>query len=334
MKEDAGLITSVLMPVIDTYKDAAAALSGCHSFGIDRECCELDVTLITNEERPSSSLRVGENYVDLVFLNEKEALKPSNPEIAASLAFAKPVKDANLIISTSVAASQALLESSLELSAQGRLTSCLKSLGRADESMGRENLRVANYWLLTASYEFAYAWLYHRRVVPSPSHIFSQMKTRSQGSSKDFEAFSLGAGLTRASRKDCLARLDGLALLYDLVGTRQQTAPHHSRPVNDVAFQIVRRKADFLASTMEHAESYSFLGLEVSQLIYSISSSRDVQEDAYSRGISVDTVLSQEKEGLLGDRLVRDLGLVRPSQQVKVGIEMCRERLSKLARII
>ena len=125
----------LLRPILDMYMDSAIALSGCHAEGLERDSCELDVLIVGNQGRTSTSVRIGGVHMDLIFVSEKEALKPSNPEHAASMAHSRPVRDASLVISTSAAAATAVLADSCHKSTRGRLASALKSLGRADEAL-------------------------------------------------------------------------------------------------------------------------------------------------------------------------------------------------------
>jgi hypothetical protein len=321
------------MPILDTYKDAAAALVGCHGLGIQRESCELDVLLVTNEPRRPVSVKSGNVYLDLYFLSEKEALRPTEPEVAVSLAHASPVRDTRMIISTGIAACQAVMDTNMNRSAQIRLTSCLKSLGRAEDCASREDIWTSNYWLLSASYEFAYAWLFSQGVVPSPSHLLAQAKVRSKGKAKDFVAFSAGAGLKRASRKECAARLEGISVLYDLLGARQMQDRHPPSASPEVEFEIVKRKTGQLASSMEHAESYSFQGLEVVRLLARISESQGPAVEPFAKA-AVEGILGKGGPRLLSEGLVRDLGLARPLTEAIQASATIKDRVSDLARRI
>ena len=334
MKGLSGLVVNQLRPVLDTYLNAAVTVVGCRAEGFNRNACELDVVLVTNEIRPPVAIRSGDALFDLYFMTEKEALRPRNPEVAVALAHSKPVRDTNLILSTSVAANQAVFEVEARRSAQHRLTACLKSLGRSGESLVLGNSRAASYWLMSGAYDFAYAWLYSQEVAPSPSHLLWQLRGTAKGSPKSFESFSNGAGLTDASRRGCLARLEGLSLLYDLVKTRRSAIGPPGTISTDVSFQIVKRKADQLAEEIEHAESYSFLGIEVIYLLAAVSKSGDRSSLSQAGRRTLQGVLSEGGPKLLGDRLVHDLGLDRPRDEVKDSLSSLQRRVSTLARRI
>ncbi len=329
---EAGPIASVLRPVLDTYMDAAVAVVGCHATGISRGSCELDVVLVTNEARPYAAVRFGDRFFDLYFITQKEALKPANPEVAMSLAHSRPVRDASLVLSTSLASNQAVVNDNARKCSRLRLTSCLKALARTDESLSQDRVRAANYWLLSASYDFAYAWLYGQEVVPSPSHLLRQLKDHSKGGFLNFEAFSKGAGLGRSSRRECEVRLEGVSVLYDLVNTMQAENYDPGFSISQVGFEIVKKKAEHMAQMMEHAESYSFLGNEVTRALIAASRTKRGGAGRPERAAGVTYLLSERGQGLLGDKLVRDLGLERSKGDVKEALAAIRGRVAKLAR--
>jgi hypothetical protein len=333
VKRGPGSIADILHPVLDTYRDSAVAVVGCHSAGIARESCEIDVLVVSDEWRGPTSIRLGETFCDLSFLSEKESLNPTDPEVAVSLANSKVIRDSGLVLSTSVAANQAVLGANAVRSSQRRLAACLKALSRTDEALLRGAKRDANYWVLSASYEFASSWLYSLEVIPSPSHLLQQLKEHSKGSGRNFEAFSKGAGLEIASRKECGDRLEGLSLLYDLLGSTQAGASAQPSST-EVGFRIVRRKAEQLAYLKEHAESYSYLGGEVVRAVLAVDSSVRPAKGTRGHDTEVLSSLSDEQGGLLSGRLVRELGLERPVPGVEGALELLKDRAAKLARRI
>jgi len=333
VKGESGSIAALLRPVLDTYRESAVAVVGCHSTGIARDSCELDVLLVSDERRGATSFRMGRVFCDLDFITEKETLSPADPEAGMSLAQSKVVRDSGLVLSTSVAANQAVMGELAVRATQARLAACLKALSRTDEALLRGEKRDANFWVLAASYEFARSWLYSLEVIPSPSHLLGQLKDHSRGSGRNFEAFVLGAGLEIASRKECADRLEGLSLLYDLLSSPR--AGTNQRPTaTDVGYQIVKAKAADLADLKEHAESYSFLGGEVVRVVLAVSGSVRVEGQGRRHDQDVLSSLSDERKGLLSGRLVRELGLERPTSEVERSLAMLKERAAKLARKI
>jgi len=322
MKARFGPAATALRPVLDTYRDSAVALVGCNSRDIGRYSCELDALVVTNDRRLPTSLRIGDVYVDLSFASEKEALKPSNPENAMSIATARPVRDLSLLLSTSAAANAAVF-SELSKKASGiRLASALKILGRADSALAKAARIDADFWLLAASYEFGYALLLAREVVPSPSHLLAQLREGSKGSPRGFEGLSIGSGLEAASRAGCGARLEGLTVLHDLLreGSVEPTAESEWPKVRT---EIVVAKAQELMTRVELAECYSFLGQELVD---------DMMNLLRSHPKRTLTSLTEGKDRLLGERLARQLGLARGEKALKSGLEVLRQQVSVLAR--
>jgi hypothetical protein len=332
MRSAPSPVADLLRPVLDTYRDAAVAVVGCHAAGISRKSCEVDAVVVMNERRNPNTIRLGGTYCDLYFISEKEALKPTDPEVAASLAQSKVVRDTSLTLSTSIAASQAVFEENTKRCSRQRLAACLKALGRTDEAFSQNRTADADYWVLTASYDYAYSWLYSLGVVPAPSHLLRQLKENSKGRARDFEAFVKGAGLEMSSRGECSSRLEGLSLLYDLLSTGRSDAGGTQLSSSENSFQIVKGKAEEMADLREHTDNYSFLGLEVTRLLLLVERARPPGGVPGERGQRLVSSLSDEKQGLLSGRLIRDLGLVRSSDDVREALELLKERAAKLAR--
>ena len=171
------------------------------------------MVLLAEEARPEGSVKVGADYCDLIVMTEKEVLGPGDPEVAVALSSLVPVKDNSLILSTSTASHAAMLTENAQESARQRLASSVKALGRADDALSEKASRDADFWLLSASYDMAYAWLYSVEEVPAPSHLLAQLKRNSRGSPRRYETFSKAAGLERASRARCEARLEAVSVL-------------------------------------------------------------------------------------------------------------------------
>jgi len=225
MKGRAVPASTLLRPILDTYMDSAVAVIGCNSRGFERYSCEFDVLVVTGDRRTPTSVKIGEAFIDLLFVPEKEALKPRNPEHAMSIALAKPLRDSSLVLSTSSAANLAVFSESAKKASGTRLASALKILGRADAALSKESIVDADFWLLAASYEFGYAWLLSKECLPSPSHLLAQLREYSKDNPRGFEGVSIGSGLEAAGRAGCGARLEGVSVLHDLLREDQGMRP-------------------------------------------------------------------------------------------------------------
>ena len=321
MRGKLSAAAAVLRPVLDTYMDSAVAVVGCCSGGIARYSCEYDVLVVGSEKRPPRSLRVGNEFVDLAFATEKDVLKPADPEHAMSLASAKPIRDTSLVLSTASAASSATLAESAGRASRTRLASALKSIGRAEVALSRKACTDADFWLLAASYEFAYALLLTREVLPSPSHLLSQLRS-AKGAPRSFEGVSIGSGLEAAGRAGCGARLEGVTVLHDLLreGSRPQAAESDWPQVRT---DILSAKANELTTRVELAECYSFLGQELVD---------DMMELMQKRPKSTLASLTSGRDRLLGERLVRQLGLIRTEEGIRAGLGVLKEQVNSLAK--
>lgn len=331
MEEERGPVAQLLRPILDTYMDGAVALIGCHTLGIERESCEYDVAVVTNDSHPKNSVRVGGLYFDLFFMTEKEALKPSDPEVAVSMASAKTVRDNSLVISTGSAAALAVLSESAARCAGNRLAACVKAMGRADEALSKSAPQDADFWLLSAAYDFAFAWLYSLEVRPAPSHLLEQLRSHSKGSSRRYEAFSRAAGLERASRTECELRLDSVSVLFDVLDA-PHAEPEVAKPSSTrVTYQIVKQKSDQLGRTIQHADCYSFLGYQVADTVQALSRFRASEGIGSEQSLLVSS-LSKGQERLISETVVQGLGLRRQERTLREGLSALREQVSSLAK--
>ena len=322
MKAKPGPVATLLRPILDTYMDSAVALVGCNSRDIGRYSCELDVLVVTGERRPPTSLRIGGTFVDLRFASEKEVLKPVDPERAMSMATARTVRDSSLVLSTSSAANFAVYGESARKAGETRLASALKILGRSESALANGALRDADFWLLAASYEFGYALLLSTEVLPSPSHLLYQLREGPKGNPLGFEGLSKGSGLEAAGRAGCGARLEGITVLHDLLREGAREAGAESEWPKERT-DIVSAKAQELMTRVELAECYSYLGQELVDGIMTLLKRHP------KRTL---TSLTEGKDRLLGERLVRQLGLARNGDAVKSGIGVLKQQVSVLAR--
>ena len=270
--------------------------------------------------------------MDLIFVDEKRTLKAPDPEVAASMAQVYPVRDPSMLISTSSSAAAAVFSDSCKRSMRARLASALKSLGRSDDALSKDSVKEADFWLLAASFDYAHALLYSREVLPCRSHIIGQLKALPRGTSKSFEAFSIGAGLQKSSRTSCTSRLDGVGVLQDVLRGSQNVKTNVSGTWSDARLEIVRAKAQELSTRMEHAESYSFLGQEVVQGIREVALAPSMPDlNRPSKAPDVSHVFTGGRQ-LLGDRLLRELGLSRVESVVRDSLSAIRDQVYALAK--
>ena len=320
-----------IRPVLDMYMNAAVAVVGCHSLGVERGSCELDLLVVTDESRPPTTARLGKMHVDLYFSSEKEALKPSNPEYSVALAFAKPIKDASLVLSTSLTANTAVLVDSSRRSARARLASSLKALGRSEDALARSSTKEADFWLQAASYDYAYAWVYSSDSMPCPSHLLGQLRGISKGVHRGFEAFTKGAGLELGSRMSSASRADGIGIIHDLIRRRKEPGPADQSSWSMARTDVVKAKADDLSQAGELAECYSYLGIESLRALAGLTrrTSRGPVGDPGQQRI---TALFAGDKKLLGDALLSELGYGRDRKKLEEGFQALKEQVPRLSK--
>jgi hypothetical protein len=312
------------------YMGSAVGVTGCHAEGLQRNSCELDVLIVGPEKRQATTARIGGFYMDLAFIDEKEALKPTSPELAASLAHVKPIRDSTMVISTSTAAATAVYSDSCRKAGNGRLAAAVKLLGRSSESLAKGNPREADFWLLVASYHYAYAWLYAGEALPAPSHLLRQLKAHSKDSPAYLGAFSRGAALGKSSRPACATRLEALSVLYDVVGSKQGVTPRNRPALLPARLEVVKGKASELMGIVELAECYSYLGQEVAGGMLALVGLTG-GEELPSRATGLGPIF-QGEGGLLSDRLLKDLGLTRGKAAIEAGCQELKDQVTSLAK--
>lgn len=331
MKAGPKMLLELLKPVLDTYSDCPVALVGCRSLGIERDSCEYDLLVVSDERRPDNSVRVGGQHLDISFVSEKEALKPSDPERAVSMAYARTVRDSALLLSSGCSAARAVLSDSSARSAEGRLALSLKAMGRADEALSRQAVRDADFWLLAAAYDYAFAWLYSAEVMPAPSHLLGQLKENIEGRSEMFEAFAGAAGLEQSSRADCDARLDSVAVLYDVLDTPGQD-PELGEGRGRISYEVAKRKAAALADGARLADCYAFLGCEVVEALPHMLEPRRAAGGKVQEQSMLVSLLSKGEEKMISESVIDGLGIRRPRESVEAGLRSLRKQVSELTR--
>lgn len=331
MKDKREPIAHLLRPVLDTYRSSAVALVGCHSQGLERESCELDLVVVAEESLPPTTVRVGGVFVDLSFQSEKNTLKPAGPEQAVSMALARPIRDTSLVLSTGISSSAATARDSARRSSRARLAAALKALGRADQALAENSTVDADYWLHLASFDFGYAWLFSEEVLPAPSHLLDQLKQQSKGSSKLFEAFSGGTGLNRANRSSCAIMLEAILVLHDVLRGSNEGRRRRGSGWSSLHSELVKAKATELSQATELPECYCYLGQEAMASLAGITQRQGNEPRRRGDRATVISKLSAERKGLLSSRLIAELGMNRSRENLEEVLGLVRGQVSRLA---
>ena len=308
--------------------DASVGLTGCRAAGIERSSCEYDLLIVRPERNPAATVKVGGGYVDLLFSTERELMGLHTPEAAISLAFVKPVRDNGMILSTAISLARESLARNYQRGAEERLALSVKAMGRAQEAVSRGSEADAGFWLASAGYDSAYAWLLASTSLPAPSHLLSQLRENSRGHPGMFEAFSNAVGLRDAGREACESRLDALGVIYDLMEVPSSEGESSSPESVRASYDLLRSKAMATLSSSQPVDSYCFLGLEAINALPQLLTKRLERRDTSQ----VVSTLSAEENGLLAQSVVQSLKLARPLGAVERGLDTLRNRVSELSR--
>jgi hypothetical protein len=324
--------TQTILTVLKTYPSNEVAIVGCHTARISRKSCEYDLLVVSRDPTPPKYVRFGEFYAKIIFRSERE-LRDPDPELAVSLARATVLRDGSFLLASTVADCRRKFKDNCGWAAESHLASALKALGRVDEKVG-ENLHEADFWLTSAATDLCVSEIFSSLQVPSPSHLFAQMKGISRRKSAIFKEWTDASGFKLASRSSCENRLEALAVLYDVLRTTAMDMPmslKFGRYRSEDAVAISRGKALELLESRETIECYSFLGYEVVKTVLDLHAMHCYalkKEPDYS---NVTGELASGPDRLISEELLRAIGIVRPPELVKAGADSLRSAVSALA---
>jgi hypothetical protein len=324
--------TQTILSVLKTYPSNEVAIVGCHTARMSRKSCEYDLLVVSKDPTPPKYVRVGEFYAKIIFRSERE-LRDPEPELAASLARATVLRDGSLLLAGTIASCRRKFKDNCGKAAESHLAAALKALGRVDEKVG-QNLPEADFWLTSAATDLCFSEIFSSLQVPSPSHLFAQMKGLSKRKSAIFKEWTEASGFKLASRSSCENRLEALAVLYDVLRT---TAMDNSMSLkfgryrSEDAVAIVRGKALELLESRETVECYSFLGYEIVRTILDLHAMHRYALDRELDYSNVTGELASGPDRLISDELLKAMGIVRQAELVKAGANSLRSAVSALA---
>jgi len=324
--------TQTILSVLKTYPSNEVAIVGCHTARMSRKSCEYDLLVVSKDPTPPKYVRVGEVYAKIIFRSERE-LRDPEPELAAALARATVLRDSSLLLAGTIASCRRRFKDSCGKAAESHLAAALKALGRVDERVG-ENLPEADFCLTLAATDLCMAEIFSSLQVPSPSHLFAQMKGLSRRKSAIFKEWTDASGFKLASRSSCENRLEALSVLYDVLRTTAMDMTmslRFGRYRSEDAVAIVRGKALELLESRETVECYSFLGYEIVKTVLDLHAMHCYalkKEPDYS---NVTGELVSGPDRLISEDLLKEMGFVRQPELVKEGADSLRSAVSALA---
>jgi len=319
-----------------TYPTNEIAIIGCHSSGSARRSCEYDLLVISRDPISEKFVKVGDSFAELIFRNEREVRQPL-PELALSLASAVPLRDNSLLLLSSISECRRNFSANCAALMETRLASSLKAVGRVDELLAADETVDADFWLLSAACDYAYAELLNSEMVPAPSHLLSQIKSIPKGKRVSFKSWADASGLELASRASCENRLESLSVVYDVLRTTSasvEVLPQLGRYKDAEAFTLLEMKAGELMDSMQSVECFSYLGTETVRSVidlYSLHASNLEMAKDYTNTIRD---LAFGKDRLISEEVLRSLGLVRSSQMLRDAAVGLKTAVSALAKKI
>jgi hypothetical protein len=293
--------------------------------------------VVTPEERPSTTVRAGGTYFDIFFVSEKSMMNPSNYELAVAMSSIVHLRDSTLVLSTSSSAAKAMLNENAKRSAESRLGSALKALGRVDEGLSGGSPRDADFWLASAGYDYYFASSFAATVLPAPSHALAQMKELSKRGRTNFESWSRAAALEHASKNSCERRLEGLSIIYDIIRTNyveNEGVRNFERFSSEAAFEVVDAKARFFLSSMQSVDSFAYLGYESVLAFLALQQLHSIQNSSEPNYTAIITDLTRGPDRIISEEVVKSIGLNRTERSIRANADILRESVSDLAKRI
>ena len=132
----------------------------------------------------------------------------------------------------------------------------------------------------------------------------------------------MGSGLEAAGRAGCGARLDGVAVVHDLLREGSKAESGLSAWPGERTV-MVAAKANELIVRMELAECYSYLGQELVVAMMELLRQRPKQTLSS---------LTSGRDRLMGERLMRQQGLARGEKSVRAGLDALKGQVNLLAK--
>jgi hypothetical protein len=329
-------IVRTILPALKTFPTNEVAIVGCHATGLARRSCEYDLLVINRDPIPEKVVRIEDSYAHIIFRKEAEVRQPE-PELSITLATAVPLRDNSLLLASAISDSRLNYRESCNTLLELYLASSLKAVGRVDDLLAAGETREADFWLVSAAYDYAYAELLNFGVVPAPSHLLKQMKTTPRRRGRSFQSWTSAAGLELSSRAACENRLEALSIVYDVLRTSDASLdmlPQLGRYKDAQAFNVLKLKAEELIQSIQSVDCFSYLGREMVRSVvdlYSLHASRLSKAKDYNTTIR-DLTIGEDR--LISEEVLRSLGLVRSPEMLKDANAALKTAVSVLAKKI
>lgn len=329
-------IVRTILPALKTFPTNEVAIVGCHATGQARRSCEYDLLVISRDPIPEKVVGIDDSYAHVIFRKEAEVKQPG-PELSVALATAVPLRDNSLLLASAISDCRRNYRESCGALMELHLASSLKAVGRVDDLLTGEQVREADFWLVSGAYDFSYAELLNSGVVPAPSHLLRQMKTLPKRRGKSFQAWASAAGLELSSRASCENRLEALSIVYDVLRTSEASLdllPQLGRYKDADAFDVLKLKAEELIQSIQSVDCFSYLGKEMVRGmvdLYSLHAGRISKARDYNTTIR-DLTIGEDR--LISEEVLRSLGLVRSSEMLKDANAQLKTAVSALAKKI
>src|SRR5271169_2052033 len=126
-----------ILPALKTFPTNDVAIIGCHALKLSRGSCAYDLLIVNHDPIPEKYIKVGEEYVKIIFRNERDVRQP-DPELALTLASAVPLRDSSLLLATATSDCKRSFIANCRKSMETHLASSLKSLARVDQLLSEK----------------------------------------------------------------------------------------------------------------------------------------------------------------------------------------------------
>lgn len=230
--------------LFDNFPEGSFCLVGCQATGLHYPVCGYDFIVLDDKNSNIVSCTIKEKHI-IVFPVRENELFGQKSRLLWALTNGIIVRDRRLILGSVLEAVRSQARSILRKAAEATTFSVLTKISRAEDAASRSENLSSGFWLLSASYDCMEAILLRNMIVPSPSHLVSQVRHLLANLQ---ESLTKGLSLELSTQLSVLRRLDALREIDERSSLSQ------------VPIDLVETRVRHLLSNGNIVEAFSYVG--------------------------------------------------------------------------
>ncbi len=255
----------------DEFPDSALGLIGCHSSGEAYQPCEYDYLIVSKEVKRFERRLIGENFVDLLFVDEDSILRNTEDPLILALIDMVIISDPRWVLTPAVSKVKAESARHLHTFAHRVMIDSLTAIGRFRDSLDAGNTLDAGFWLMSSAYSLATAFIAYHSAVPRVSHLLSEFRRKADVSGDMFELWSEVMGLNLATDVSVTRRLDAFRdVMHGGSGMSASSFFADSKST----YKLTEARSNYLVKSHAVVDAYCYLGGELTKAIEELYESK------------------------------------------------------------